>query len=270
MKKVLIGVGIGCGGLVLLAVIAVVVGALWVKGKVEGAVEQAEVLEAQSEQISALEAKYAFKAPAEGKPLRLEEGRLKEYLAVRAAVMPVFRAFEAKANAFEKKNQGTQSLGAGLEAMGMVAGLIRDVRARYVEELERQKMSPTEFHTITGTIYSSHIGKGMAEVHQGHREVLGKATEELERRLADDSLSGDERVLLEQQLEAVRQQADAMPSREVPREELAVYEANLALLEKYKVQIENEANPALDLFLFGENSGLENAFKPLECFGRGE
>jgi hypothetical protein len=268
MKKVLIGVGIGCGGLVLLGVIAMVVVGVWAKSKLDGAVEQAEVLQEQGKQLEELEAKYPFQAPPDGKPLRLEERRLEDYLAVRTAVLPVYKGFEAKAKVFEEKNKGKQSIGAGLEAMGMVTGLVKDIRAKYVEELARQQMSPSEFHTITGAIYSSHLGKGMAEVHQGHREALGQATAELERRLEDDSLSGEERSAVEQQLEALRQQSAAMPSREVPREELAVYQANMALLEKYKVQIENEANPALDIFLLGDNEGWQNAFKPLERLGR--
>lgn len=270
MKKVLIGLGIGCGGLLLLGFIAIVAGGFWVKGKVQGAVEHAEALEGQNTQLKGLDEKYPFEPPPEGTPLKLDEQRLKDYLAVRAGVAPVYKGFETKVKEFDDKNKGTKSLGAGLEAVGMVTELIKETRAKYLEELERQKMSPKEFHSITGAIYSSHMGKGMAEMQAGHRDALANATAQLEQRLEDKSLSEEQRQALAQQLEAMKAQAAAMPSNELPQEDLETYKANLALLEKYKVQIETEANPALDVFLLGDNEGLENAFKPLEKLGKGQ
>lgn len=265
MKKVLVGVGIGCGALLLIAIVALVAGGYWVKSKMGGAVEVAQEMKSQQKEIESLDAKYPFQAPPEGEALKLSEGRLKQYLAVRASVAPIFKSFELKAKDFEKKNKKEKSLGAALEAVGMGTEMIREVRAKYLEQLEAQQMAPTEFHGITGAIYSAHLGRGMAQVQKGQREALQRTIEALDKQLSEKSLPEEQREALSEQRAAMEEQlAELPPEGEELTPELAVHEANAALLDKYKLQIEKEANPGLDVFLFGTAEGMEKAFAPFK------
>lgn len=268
-NKALIGIGIGCGALVLMGSVALIGGVFWVKNKVSGAAQMVEQIAAQEEQIKAIDKKYPFTAPPDGKPLKLDEKRVQDYLAIRASLVPVFKNFEAQSKALEARHPTNQGALAGLEALGMTGDLLRDVRAKYIEQLDAKRMSSIEFHTITGAIYASYLGKGVAELRQGQRDVLERTIGELDKQLASKSLPNEQRKLLTQQRETLAKQLAGLPPKgTTPSEDMAIYGANTALLDKYKAQIEKEANPALDVFLFGDASGMEKAFKPLQEVAR--
>lgn len=265
-KKVLVGMAIGCGALLLLGMVFIAVAFFWVKHKVEGAVEVAKVAEEQQRRSQTLNEKYPFEAPPEGEPLRLEARRLEDYLAIRAAIVPVFKSFEGRAKDFQARHKGkANELGAGLEAMGMTLELIREVRQKWLEKLDERRMSPAEFHAITATVYSSYIGKGVANLQKGAREGLQKTLAELEQRLEEPNLTPEARSALEQQRDMVKEQLDSLPEKGAVEDKAKVWEANAELLEKYKVRIEHEANPALDLFLLSDGVGesFEKGFAPL-------
>jgi len=263
----LLAVGIGCGGLFLLAGIAAVIGVFWVKSKVTDAVGSVEEIAAQEQRIQALDEKYPFTPPAEGKPLRLDEKRLQDYLAIRSSLVPVFQAFEAKSKELSARTDN-KGIGAGLEAIGMTGELIRDVRERFAKELDAKRMSAKEFHTITGTIYASMIGKGMAALQDGQREALEKLQKSFDQQLASKTLPAEARKMIEQQRETVTKQLAELPSHAIAEADKPIYDANTTLIAKYKAQIDKEANPALDALLFGETGQIENAFKPLGAMGK--
>ena len=262
-NKALLVLAIGCGSVFILSAIVGVAALFWLKGRVSDAIGGFEQVAAQEERLKSLDEKYPFTPPAEGKPLRLEEKRLQEYLAVRSALVPVFQGFQAKAKDFEARHGDKQGLGAGLEAIGMTGELIREVRDRFAKELDARRMSPKEFHAITGTIYASYLGAGMSQVQEGQREVLEKMLKTFDEQLADKKLPAQAREMITKQREQVAMQLAELPKHAISPEDKAIYEANTALLEKYKAQIEKEANPGLDALLFGDRSGLENAFQPL-------
>lgn len=268
-NKALLAVGIGCGALLLMAGIVAVVGIFWVKSKVTGAIGTVEEIAAQEERLKALDTKYPFTPPARGKPLQLDEKRLQDYLAIRQALVPVFKVYEAKAKDLDARHPKDQGIGAGLEAIGMTGELIRDIRTNFAKELDKKRMSSKEFHTITGTIYASYIGKGVAALQDGQREMLEKSIGELDKQLASKSLPAESRKLIASQREMFAKQLAELPAKAtIPAADKAIYEANTALFERYKAQIEKEANPALDAFLFGDTSGIENAFQPLQGMGQ--
>lgn len=261
MKKALIGVGIGCALLVVVVVVVLTAGAFWVKGKAEDAVAMGKQVEAQQEKLKELDEKYPFTPPPDDQPLTLTETRLKDYLAIRASVMPVFKRFEAQGKAFEQEHKGKkESIGAAFEAAGMVTGLVSEVRAKYAEQLEARKMSPTEFHHITGAIYSAHFGTGVARMQKGQREGLEKSIASLDEQLGKEGVSDEQRGALQTSRDALQEQLDALPDDDEVEPDLEVDEANAALLAKYKVEIEKEAHPALDVFFL---DGAEPAFKDM-------
>jgi hypothetical protein len=251
VKKVLIGLGIGCGALMLVGVAMLVVGGMWVKGKVEGAAEEFKAIEEQQNQIAELDRKFKFDKPKQGEPLKLTEKRVEQYLAVRASLQPVFKGFEDRAKGLEKK--GDKDIGAAFQAVGMVSELVKQVRATFLEQLDRQRMSPAEFHAITGAIYSSWLAKGMAEMRKGSKEAMAQLRAQLTEQLENPELSDEHKEALLAQLEASETQLAQLPDS--PAGE-GVMLANATLLEKYKERIEKEANPALDAFLLGGDGDM--------------
>lgn len=263
-NKALLAVAIGCGSIFVISAIVGIAAIFWLKGRVSDAIGSVEQITAQEERLKSLEEKYSFTPPADGKPLRLDEKRLNDYLAIRSALVPVFQGFEAKAKDFEARHRDKQGgIGAGLEAIGMTGELIREVRERFAKELEAKRMSPKEFHAITGTIYASYVGKGMAQLQEGQREALEKMLKAFDEQLADKKLPAEARNMIQTQRDQIAKQLEQLPKNAIAPEDKAIYDANTALLEKYKVEIEKQANPALDAFLFGDRSGFEEALQPL-------
>jgi hypothetical protein len=256
-NKVLVGVGIGCGVLVLLGVIVGGVGFFWAKKTFGGAVEAGQQMAAQENDLKALEKSYPFTPPAEGELLVLQESRLNDYFAVREAALPLFKDFEKKAEGFQQEGE-TANITEGLQASAMVAQLISQTRGVYIESLKKHRMSPREFHTITGTIYASAIGDSMGQVNQGlaeQRAQSAQALEELRAKLADSNLSEEERSTLEQEQTMLQDQLDALAEAEntadvrLDKKAQGVASANVTLLKKFDERIKNAYNPAFDALI---------------------
>jgi hypothetical protein len=266
VKKVLIGVGIGCGGLLLLALIAVVAGGFWVKGKVEGVAEEmaqdAEKAKQQEQRAAELDKKYAFDAPPKGQPVRLTEARLQDYFAVRAALKPALTELEEKSKKFQQAEGQPAEIAQAFKAFGAVTGMVAEVRRRWVDALEKQKMSPREFHAITAAVYGSHMGDAMGKARQGQREMLEQLAAGLKEQVKDERLPAELREQMRQQLAQVQKQIAALPPPDaVPSDVQKIYTANLALLERYKQQLEQDSTQGLDLILIGGGEELDRAFQ---------
>lgn len=255
MKKVWIGVGIGCGGLVVLGLVAIFAGGLFLKHKAEqygGAITAAsKSANEQQKALAALDAKYPFTPPPAGQVLKLEEPRLQAYLAVREGALPVYKDFEAKSKSLneEYKNAGkARSIQGGLEAMGMLQDFFNKVRAAYVKGLEDQKMSPREFGAITGAIYASSMA-GASD----RRAELDKSIAQLEKQAA--SAPPDQKATYEQQVQMMKQVEASLPAAH----DEASLNANAALVAKYQDRIKASQNPAFDAFTgtAGEEMGKQ-------------
>ena len=271
MKKVLIGVGIGCGVLMLVGFGLLVAGGMWVKNKVGGSIEAAQRMQAQEQELVQLNQSHPFQAPPEGEVLELDAKRMDTYLAIREGAMPVFKDFEQKSKAFEEKYGGEgnkdANVGAAMEAASLMMGLAADVRAAYIDNLKKHGMSPVEFQTITSTVYASMMADGMEKM-QGvmaeGREALDKQLEELDQKLESDSLSDEERKALEEartQLQATadslgQQQEDAPGGLSEGAKKVAA--ANVELLKKYEDRVQVMANAAFDGFILGGASSNIN------------
>ncbi len=271
MKKVLIGVGIGCGVLVLLGIIGVGVAGYWVKEKVGGTVASMQKastqVKAQEKALAELNKSYPYTPPDEGEVPVLEESRLLDYLAVRERALPVFQEFEQKSQAFNEQHEGdeTPDIGAAMQAVGMATELFSNVRAAYIEGLEQHRMSPSEFHTITRTLYASLVTDVTDKAMKANAQAqasLKQTRDELREKLEDEKLSEEVRAALAQQEEMLSAQLESFPTEEeeVPEgtvlseESKAAAAANLSLLEKHKDRIESAASLAFDGFLLGDYS----------------
>lgn len=278
MKKVLIGVGIGCGVLVLLGIIAMGAAGYWFKKNLGGAMEAGQQASAQAQDLKALNQQYAFTAPPEGEVLALQESRLNDYFAVRDMALPVFKEFEAQGQELSKKTQNGEkpSVSDVMQATNLATQFVVKVRASYIDGLKQHKMSPREFTSITGAIYNSHLAnavgaskKAMAEV----RESAKKSLADVEAKLQADNLSEEDRSALEAQRDAFQAQVDSADDQasdgiEVSEKSQAVAAANVKLLEKYKDRVEKGDNAGFDALIVAD--GEKNPFGTLGTQSQGE
>jgi hypothetical protein len=261
-KKVLVGVGVGCGSLVLLGLLAVGAGAWWLKGKVGGIVESGQKMQAAGQELAELDRSYPFTPPPEGEVLALDEARLLQYLAVRETALPVYAEFEKKAEVFKEENPDNQEadVGAAMQATTLMTELFVKVHGAYVEGLKKNSMSPREFRTITQTLYSSVITGVTDQAQQMGEQAREQALEDVRKQLEDESLSEEQRTALEEQeLELATQDAPEEPSDTalvLSEASKAAAAANLVLMDKYKERIHNAGSLAMDSLILG-SEGLD-------------
>jgi hypothetical protein len=259
VKKVLIGVGIGCGVLVLFGVIAVVAGGFWVKSKAQELAQGGEKAQGMEKRVVAANQRYAFTPPQQGQPIQLTESRLQDYLKVREAMLPVFKDFDAKAQKLNGKEDG---LNKSLQAFGLLSDLRADLTAKWLEELERQKMSPREFHAITAAVYTSGLGKMKAELPKQTRTMYEQLKQQLQKQAGDESLPEEARTAAREQLGAIDQQLAELPKEEaMPPELQKRYSENFALVDKYKDQIAPATPAGHEIFLLGTDNEMSKAFQ---------
>jgi hypothetical protein len=258
VKKILIGAGIGCGALILIAVVALGALGYWAKGKVQNVTVAAEKMGKQSKELSALNTKYHFESPPEGEPIKLQKDRLEKYFAVRAALIPVYQRMEAKGKELEAKSKahgGQASIGDSLKAGGILMDFTTEVRAAFIDGLEKQEMSPKEFQYTTMAIFSSEAGMHTSDLAKAEQQGAEQVVKGLEKTLKDPGLSAEQRTEIQQQLEQAKQNlAEANKGVAGSSGVTAVHTENAKLLADYKDQIKNETNPGLDALLF---SGFE-------------
>lgn len=256
-NKVLVGVGIGCGVLVLLGVIGGGVVAYMAKKTFGGAIEAGQQMAAQENDLKALEQSFPFTTPAEGEVLALQEARLNDYFSIRESALPLFKEFEQKAEALNNKADGEMaSIGDGIKAGAMVAELMSKTRGIYIENLKKHRMSPREFHAITTAIYTSAFTNQMGQMKQGldgQREQSEKMLAEVRTKLEDANLSEEERTQLQEQESVLQAQVDAMSETELAADmpqldekAQGVAAANLELIQKFDERIKTAYNPAFD------------------------
>jgi hypothetical protein len=266
MKKVLIGVGVGCGLIILVGVGLLVAGGLWAKNTFGGSIEAGQKIAAQEKELAKLNQSLGFEAPPEGEVLALDAKRLETYFAVREAALPVFKAMEQKADAFEKEHGGEDNkknpnFGAAMDAANMMMTMTVDVRAAYLEGLKKHGMSPAEFQTITTTVYTSLMADGMEQAQgalKQSREAMEKQLAALDKKLEGDSLSDEERTQTEEAQTHLRTAIEAMEKGEanpglgnLTAEGRKVAAANVVLLKTYDKQVQAMASSAFDSFLLG-------------------
>ncbi|WP_426756632.1 hypothetical protein [Myxococcus sp. Y35] len=272
MKKVLIGVGIGCGVFILAGIGLVLAGGIWAKKTFGGSIEAVQKMQSQEQELQQLNAANPFTPPPEGQVLPLDEKRLLAYLSVRESALPAFKDFEAKSKEFEAKHEANGDKNPGfdatMDAANMFVTLMADVRTAYIAALKAQGMSPAEFQSITTTVYASMVAdstdqiRNMAE--QGKKMMVTQLAE-VDKRLADGSLTDAERSQLEESraqlqetLDSIEESSannDAEPLSEASKKAAA---ANVELLKKHKDRVELMANVAFDGFVLG-GAGAEGA-----------
>jgi hypothetical protein len=272
MKKLLIGLGIGCGVLVVVGILVVVAGGFWLKRKAGAkldSLKQAGVeMKLQEEALKQLDSDFPFSPPPEGELMKLDEARLQEYIAIRKEALPVYKEYEEKSKAFDTRTSKGKDVGIGdvMEGMGMVTGFMMKLRTTFISSLRAHRMSPREFHTTTATVYSTYMHKGMQAAGQATdeaREKIQKEMGELNDRMNEPGLTEDAKAAIQNAIDELQKSLDSLPaSSGGAGAGGAVTDANAALLEKYKADVELAANPAFDIFIANDDmsKAFNNAF----------
>lgn len=255
-KKVLLGVGIGCGSLVLLGLIALGAGAWWVKRQVgdsmSSVMESGQKMQQVGQELGRLNKSHPFTPPKEGEVLLVSEPRLLDYLAVREKALPVYAEYEKQAKALEDKSKGSEKVDVrtAMQAASMTAEMLTKVQEAYIEGLKQHQMSPREFRTLTQTLYTSFTLGAVNQAQKATDEAREEALQGVRKKLEDDTLTDEQRAALqeeERQLEATAQeQPEEHPLSEASKKALA---ANTVLLEKYKERLTSAGSLAMDALL---------------------
>ncbi len=268
MKKLLLGLGIGCGVLLLVGIVCTVIFGFWVKRKAGAkfaSMQKAGVeMKAQEEALKQLDSEFPFTPPPAGEMMKLDEARLRDYLAIRKEALPIYREYEEKSKSLSARTRDGKNVGLGdvMEGMGMVSDFMMKLRATYISGLRARRMSPLEFHSTTATVYSTYVHKGMQVASQATdeaREKLQKEMGDLTDKLNEPNLTEDARDSVQQAINNLQSALDSLPPASTGGGANATTDANAALLEKHKADIELAANPAFDIFI--ANDDLSKAFE---------
>jgi len=260
-KKVLLGVGIGCGSLVLVGMIALGAGAWWLKRQVGDTVstmmESGQKMQALGQELQALDKSHPFTPPPEGEVLVISEARLLSYLAVRETALPVYEEFQKKAEAFENEHEGKENadVGAAMKATGLLTELMTKVQGAYLEGLKKQGMSPREFRTITQTLYSSLVTGVADQAQQAGDKARQEALESVREAMKDPALTEEQLAEMKEHEQALLDSAEEPEGGEgapvLSEASKAAAAANLVLINKYQERINSAGSLAMDTLLFG-------------------
>lgn len=250
MKKLWIGLGIGCGGLILLAVIAVAVVGYYGKKYAGGVIEAGQKIQAQQAELDKLNRDFPFAAPT-GALLKLDDGRVQTYLAIREEMAPVLKDFKARGEAFDQKYKGAKdnSISATVEAAKLMSELLQQMRAKYIASLKGHQMSPAEFQAISSTIMGSRIA-GSAAPGGDVKAQLNAQADALEKQLATPGLPAASKSAIQKQVQTLREEA----ARTSPAD-AATLASNMAVITKYQARIDDKETAGTEVLLFqgGDN-----------------
>jgi len=156
-KKILLGIGMGCGGLALLASLTVFVVLMWGLNKIGNATTMVGDLVLQQKVLEELNLSFPYTPPEPGQALVLEESRFEQYLAIREQVLPETQAMRKRGEEMLAKSEAMKEDEVGpldvLEAAEEVGAMTKNARNNLIQALAMQRMSPKEFLTITRAVY---------------------------------------------------------------------------------------------------------------------
>jgi hypothetical protein len=148
-------IAIGCGVVLLLGGIAVVVGTVavgyWAKNKAEEVIAGGEQVERLTKQAN----ENAFTPPADGV---IREDRLVTFLNVRKQVYVTYEKYKDTLDAMSKKKEGDFS------DVQKGFSIIQDLRLANAQALADNKMSETEYRFMVEKVYQAMIGSEITKL----------------------------------------------------------------------------------------------------------
>jgi hypothetical protein len=234
--KVAIGCGIAAVFAGIVAIVAVIGGAYWVKGKVEGVADEQKKIEDLQRQASA----HGFERPADGV---VSEAQLQRFLGVRKAVHGVYERYRE-----ELEGSGRE---ADLRQVGKAFSMINEIRLAQAQALVDQRMSEDEYRYLVEAVYKSawaaaitkDTGKSVSEMAgdaaRQSQEALRAAIQQA-REAGQEEMARQLEQQLGQALGQEQQWADTARQLDVPQ-------ANLDLFSRYQDEIQKYSMGGLEL-----------------------
>ena len=264
MKKVLIGVGIAFGALVLMGVIGLIAAGMWAKKSLGGMTEGFEEIGANTERAEKLNERFGFEDPGEDRVVALKADRFQIWLKVGEETQKKFEAWSAE---LEKEGfndaphpEGVKGMKDAMAKMQVGTRMITELQATTLDALESARMSPAEFRAITNTVMRGltfQMTEQMSTTFAESLKQMEKARADAKAALEKPDLSAEERQMREQMLASMdenfeRIQAQMKEMEQDPDRELLL--ANASLIETHKETIEKVAAGAFSMGIFGASA----------------
>jgi hypothetical protein len=238
-------IALGCGCLVLLVGVAIVVvfgvGAFWAKNKLHQVTGNLEKMSGKAQQIEVLEKKAnanPYNAPADGV---IPEARLLKFLDVRKAVFAVYERYKPQIEALDAQHKAEHqpSLSSALEAGGKIAEVFTEARLAQMQALADVGMSEQEYRDIQVAVYkTAWAAESQRESGKLPAEAMREAAATAEAQQgATAGLPPEEQQKLRESMKELGQAAQAL---EVPK-------ANVELFRKHEAEIKKYAMTGLEL-----------------------
>ena len=175
----------------------------------------------------------------------MDEDRLKVFLEVRRDVAAMYKSFDGRAKELEKSK--SVDFLKGMKGLKMLA----DIKNKHRSALKDKGMSDSEYAWYAGTVYGALVGKaaGLMEKDGGKSIAQGLAA------MTELMDNGDLTDKQHKELDKSRKKLAKLgnKAKEYPKE-------NLALVEKYQLDIKELHVPALDSMFFTSPKAWKRAF----------
>ncbi|HLT30203.1 MAG TPA: hypothetical protein VK013_09165 [Myxococcaceae bacterium] len=263
MKKVLIGVGIAFGALVLLGMVGLFAAGMWAKKSLGGMTEGLEEIEANSARAEKLNARFAFDDPGEDRLVALKSDRFQIWLKVGQETQEKYEAWAAE---LEKEGntgpqQGVKGVQDAFAKMKLGTRMISELQEATLNSLESAGMSPAEFRAITNTVLKGLSFQMTEQMNASFAESLKQmetSRAEAKAALENPDLSAEERAMREKMVAAMEENVERLKQQmneaeQDPDRKLLL--ANAPLIESHKEVIQEVAAGAFSIGLFG--AGLQ-------------
>jgi len=208
-----------------------------------------------------LEGRYPFQPPVDG---RLTEKQIAQFVAVKNSLMAIDQEMAA-----ESQKEGQQPSAVFLLKWNFFSRLNR-LRMTQIEALEEQRMSFDEYNWVHVAIFAALIKDGMnpAEKNANWATEVQQAAErsaaEIDRQLADPSITAERRAQLEQVRSTISQGRDALTdaAHSLQKAIDSVPEENRALVAAHREELGRVFSAALDMETVDIMKAMEKAKGP--------
>ena len=240
---------IGCGLLVVVAIVVFGVGGYFAKKYLNQGIESVKNVAGSEDseygkKIAELSKEYPFTQPSDS---TITENQLRRFLNVRKALFDIYKNHETELKNLQ--NQNDQGFDTAMKGFSMMS----DLRKTQAEALAKQRMSPEEYKYILTMVYTtwgSKLASDAKPAAQSTVEGLKKSIEEVDKQIADPNVPDaikeqlkTTRETMESQLQSLSGLANMDKSESVPQ-------SNIDLFNKYEKEIQRYQMSGLEYLGF--------------------
>lgn len=175
----------------------------------------------------------------------MDEDRLKVFLDVRRDIVAMYKSFEGRAK--ELDSSKSADFLKGMKGIKMLA----DMKKKHRATLKDKGMSESEYAWYAGTVYGALVGKAAGLMEKDGGRTIAEGLAAMTELMDNGDLTDKQRAELDKSKDRLAKLGKK--AQEYPKE-------NLALIEKYKLDIKELHVPALDSMIFTSPKAWKHAF----------